>query len=94
MISADIENAVAAQEIEVLRVIHVVEISAFRSGVDLVETDDALRGNQRPVEMTLMQLVIFAQPRRYDLLQVKGHCEAFVGDLRGKIKSRPRGQAT
>ena len=79
MIAADVENAVAAQEIQIRRVIHVVEIRALGSRIDLVETDDALCRHQRPVQMTLMQLVILAQARGDDFFQVKDfHGDAMV----------------
>ena len=73
MVAADIENAVAAQEIEVGVLIHVVEISALRPGIDLVETDDALGRDQRAIEVPLVQLVVFAEPGCDDFFQVKCH---------------------
>src|SRR5713101_343522 len=73
VIPPDVENAVAAQEIEVGGIIHVVEIGAFRSRVDFIETNDALRGDQRAVDVPLVQLVIFAQPRGDHFFQVKSH---------------------
>src|SRR6266404_1659034 len=82
MVSADIENAVAAQEIEIRRVIHVVEIRALGPGIDLVETDHALRLHQRAIQMLLVQLVILAQTRGDDLLQIKTHETKSFRDLR------------
>ena len=73
MVPADVENAVAAQKIEIRLVIYVVEISAFGPGIDLVEADDALGRNQRAVQMPLVQFVILAQARRNDLFQIKSH---------------------
>ena len=73
MIPADVVNTVAAQEIEILRVIHVVEISAFRSGIDLVETDHALRRDQGAIEVALVQVVVLAQASGHDLFQFKSH---------------------
>ncbi len=67
MVPPDVENAVAAEEIEIRLVIHVVEISAFRAGIDFVEPDDALGRNQGAVQMPLVQFVIFAESRRDDL---------------------------
>ena len=67
MKTADVEDRVAAQEIEVIPIIHVVEVSPFRPRIDLVETDDALSSNQRSVEVPLMQLVVLAQARSDDL---------------------------
>src|SRR5207245_894754 len=85
MVPANVENAVATQEIEIWLVIHIVEISAFSPGIDLVETDDALGRNQGAVQVPLVQFVIFAQPRRDDLFQIKSHAPTFC-DLRSKRK--------
>ena len=69
VISTDVENAVAAQKIEIRLVIHVVEIRAFGAGIDFVETDDALRRHERAVYVPLVQLVVFSKPRGDNLLQ-------------------------
>ncbi len=76
MVASDVENTVAAQKIEIRRVIHVVEISAFSAGIDLVEADDPLRLHQRAIQMLLVQIVIFAQTRGDDLFQIESHIEA------------------
>src|SRR2546421_2780284 len=81
MVSADVENAVAAQKIEIRLVIHVVEICALSPGIDLVETDDALRLRQRPVQMLLVEFVILAQPRGNDFLQIESHQAERFRDL-------------
>ena len=92
MIAADIEDAVAAQEIEVSGVIHVVEISALRARIDLVETDDALRRDERAIEVPLVQLVVFAEPRRDDFFQIKSHREAWPEG--GRKANEPAAGAT
>ena len=68
MISTDVEYAVAAQEIQIQLVIHVVEIRALGPRIDFVEADHPLRCNQRAVHVPLMQLIIFTQPRSYNFL--------------------------
>ena len=83
MIPADVENAVAAEKIEIGGVIHVVEIRALRPCIDLVEPNHALRRHQRGVHVPLVQLIVFAQTRRDDFLQVKRH-GATLYDLRPK----------
>jgi hypothetical protein len=95
MVPADIENAVAAQKIEIRNIIHVVEIRALGPGIDLVEADNALGRNEGAVQMPLVQFVIFAQSRRDDLFQIKSHQAQSFRDLRGKRKSvdRPRWNA-
>src|SRR6266581_4685993 len=83
MISPDVENAIAAQEIETGGIIHVIEIRALRSRIDLVETDHALRRHQCAVHVPLVQLIILTQPRCDDFLQVKRHGVTLY-DLRSK----------
>ncbi len=67
MVAADVENAVAAEKIEIRLVIHVVEIGALGPGIDFVEADDALGRNEGAVQMPLVQFVIFAETGRDDL---------------------------
>ena len=80
MVPANIENAVATEKIEIRLVVHVVEIRALGPGIDFIESDDALRRHERAIDVPLVQLVILAQPRGHDFLQVKGHGNC-VGDL-------------
>ncbi len=68
MIAADVVNAVSTQKVQILGIIHIVEICPLRPGIDLVETDDTLRRHQRAVEMSLVQVVILTQPGGDDLL--------------------------
>src|SRR5436190_5156032 len=87
VISTDVENAVAAQEIQIRLVIHVEEICAFGARVDFVETDDALRCHERAVYVPLVQLVVFAKTRGDNLLQIESHEEENFTDSRSKRKS-------
>ena len=64
MIASDVEDAIAAQEIEIGGIVHVVKIGALRTGIDLVETDHALRRDQRAVQVPLVQFVVLAQAAR------------------------------
>src|SRR5213078_3528353 len=86
MISTDVENAVAAQKIEIRLVIHVEEIRAFGARVDFVETDDALRCHERAVYVPLVQLVVFAKTGGDNLLQIESHEEENLSDSRSKRK--------
>src|SRR5215212_5683067 len=87
MISADIENAVSAEEIEILPIIHVVEISALGAGIHFIESNDSLGRHQRAVQVLFMKLIILAQPRRDDFLQVESHA-GMVPDF-GTERNRP-----
>src|SRR5882757_117672 len=87
VISTDVENAVAAQKIQIRLIIHVEEICAFGARIDLVETDDALRCHERAVYVPLVQLVVFAETRGDNLLQIESHEEENLSDSRSKRKS-------
>src|SRR5215475_9577101 len=87
VISTDIENAIAAQEIEIRLIIHVVEISALGTRIDFVETNDALRCHKRAVYVPLVQFVIFAKTRGDNLLQIESHEDQNFSDSPSKRKS-------
>src|SRR5215208_4851067 len=87
MISTDVENAIAAQKIQIPLVIHVIEIRALGTRIDFVETDDALRCHERAIYMPLVQLVIFAKTRGNDLFQIKSHEKENFSDSRSERKS-------
>src|SRR5439155_6757917 len=88
---ANLENRITAQEIQVGFVIHIVEIRAFSPSIDLVETNDTLGRDQGAIDMSMMQLLIFAEPRCNDFFQVKRHSWTF-SDLGGKSKHGHRDQ--
>src|SRR4030095_10456983 len=87
MISTNVENAVAAQKIEIRLVIHVVEIGALGPRIDFVETYDALRCHQRAVYVSLVQFVVFPKTRSDNLLQIESHEKQNFSDSRSKRKS-------
>src|SRR6266550_6863620 len=90
VISTDVENAVAAQKIEIRLVIHVEEIRALSPRIDCVETDDALGCHKRAVYVPLVQFVVFAKTRGDNLLQIESHEEQNLSDSRSKRKSCSR----
>src|SRR4030095_5762118 len=87
VISTNVENAVAAQKIQIRLVIHIVEIRALGSRIDFVETDDALRCHERAVNVPLVQFIVFAKTRGDNLLQIETHEEQNFSDSRSKRKS-------
>src|SRR5215831_68373 len=86
VISTDVENAVAAQKIQIRLVIHIVEIRALGSRIDFVETDDALRCHERAVNVPLVQFVVLAKTRGDNLLQIESHEEQNFSDSYSKRK--------
>src|SRR6266498_5169692 len=93
MIPPDVEHAVTAQKIQVRLIIHVVQVRAFRSRIDLVEPDHSLRLHQRRVYVSLVELVILAQSRRDNFLQIKSHPVMFC-DLHSKRKRNAMSNAS
>ena len=74
MITADIEDAVAAEEVEVVLAVEVVEVGAFTAGVDLVKADGALDLHERAVHVLVVQIVVLAQPGEDRVFEVEfGH---------------------
>src|SRR6478672_4706162 len=90
MIATDVENAVAAQKIQIRLAIHVVQICALGARIDFVETDDALRCHERAVYVPLVQLVVFAKTRGDNLLQIESHEEENLSDSPSERKSCSR----
>src|SRR5580765_5281482 len=90
VISTNVENAVAAQKIQIRLVIHVVEIRALRARIDFVETDDALRRYERAVYVPLVQFIVFAKTRGDNLLQIESHEEKNFSDSPSERKSCSR----
>src|SRR6476469_7728197 len=87
VISTNVENAIAAQKIQIRLVIHVEEKCALGAGINFVETDDALRCHQRAVYVPLVQLVVFAKTRGDNLLKIESHEGENLSDSRSKRKS-------
>ncbi len=74
MVTPDIEDAVAAEEVEVVFAVEVVEVGAFRPGIDLVEADGALNLNERAVDVLVVQVVVLAQAGEDCVFQIEfGH---------------------
>src|SRR5882757_4508259 len=94
VISTDVENAIAAQKIQIWLAIHVVQICALGARIDFVETDDALRRHERAVYVPFVQLVVFAKTRGDNLLQIESHEEEILSDSRSKRKSCSHGLVT
>ena len=73
VVAANVEDAEAGEEIEVVLPVHVVEVRALSAGVDDVKTDGALDLDQRAIEMAVVELVVLAQARGDEVLDIKRH---------------------
>ena len=71
MVATDIEDAVTAEEVEVVLAVEVVEVGSFASSIDLVETDGPLNFDERTVHVLVVQIVVLAQPGEDRVFQVE-----------------------
>ena len=58
MITADVENAVAAEEVEVVLAVEIVEVGTFGSGLDFIEPDRALNFDERTIDVLIVEVVV------------------------------------
>jgi hypothetical protein len=86
VISTNVENAIAAQKVQIRLIIHIEEICALGTGIDFVETDNALGCHERAVYVPLVQLIIFAETRGDNLFQIESHEEQNFRDSLSKRK--------
>lgn len=54
MVTTEVKDAVAAEEIEVVLAVEVVEVGAFGAGVDFIETDGALNFDQSTIDVLVV----------------------------------------
>ena len=74
MITADVENAVAAEEVEVVLAVEVVEIGTLCAGIDLIESDRTLNFYERAIDVLVVEVVVLAQSGEDRVFEVKfGH---------------------
>jgi hypothetical protein len=74
MVATDVENAVAAEEVEVVLAVKIVEVSAFCAGIDFIESDRALNFYERAIDVLIVKLVVLAQSGEDRVFEVKfGH---------------------
>jgi len=74
MVTPDIEDAVAAEEVEVVLAVEVVEVGALGAGVDLVETNRALDLHEGAVHVFVVKVVVLAQTGEDGVLEIEvGH---------------------
>ena len=94
MVAADVKDAVTSQKIEVSAVIHVGEVRAFGTGIDFVETDDALGCDESAIEVFLVQLIVFAESRGDDFFEVETHGVTKFPDSAGNTRGSGGGDTT
>jgi hypothetical protein len=74
MITADVENAVAAEEVEVVLAVEVVEVGAFRAGIDFIKADGALNLYESTIDVLIVKLVVLPQTSENSVFEIEfGH---------------------
>ena len=71
MVAPDVEDAVAAEEIEVFVALVVVKVGPLRPDVNPVEADGSLHLNERGVEMLAVQLVVLAHAGGHEGFEIE-----------------------
>jgi hypothetical protein len=74
MVATDIEDAVAAKEVEVVLPVEVVEVSAFGPSINFIEPDGALNLDESTIDEFIVQIVVFAQTGQDGVFEIEcGH---------------------
>jgi hypothetical protein len=60
VVAADIEDAVAAKEVEVVLPVEVVEVSAFGPSINFIEPNGALNLDESTIDEFIVQVVVLA----------------------------------
>ena len=60
MVAADIEDAVAAKEVEVFLAVEVVEVSPFGPSINFIKPDGSLNFNESTIDEFIVQIVVLA----------------------------------
>ena len=61
VVAADIEDAVAAKEVEVVLAVEVVEVSPFGPSINFIEPDGALNLDESTIDEFIVQVVVLAK---------------------------------
>lgn len=74
MVAADIENAVAAEEVEVVLAVEVVEVSPFGPSINFIKPDGSLNFNESTIDELIVQIVVLAQTGQDGVFEIeRGH---------------------
>ena len=71
VVAPDVEDAVAAEKIEVSVALVVVEVGSLRPDVHPVEADGLLHLDERGIEMLAVQLVILAHAGSHEGFKIE-----------------------
>jgi len=60
MVATDVEDAVAAEEVEVVLAVEIVEVSAFCAGIDFIEADRTLNLYESTIDVLVVEVVVLS----------------------------------
>jgi len=74
VVAADIEDAVAAKEVEVVLPVEVVEVSAFGPSINFIEPNGALNLDESTINEFIVQVVVLAESGEDRVFEIeRGH---------------------
>ena len=74
VIATNVEDAVAAEEVEVVLAVEIVEVGAFSAGIDFIKADGALNLYESTVDVLIVKLVILPQTSENCVFKIEfGH---------------------
>jgi hypothetical protein len=61
MVATDVEDAVAAEEVEVVLAVKIVEVSAFCAGIDFIKADRSLNFDECTIDVLVVEVVVLPE---------------------------------
>jgi len=74
VVAADIEDAVAAKEVEVVLPVEVVEVSAFGPSINFIKADRALNFHEGTIDVLVVEVVVLPESGEDGVFEIElGH---------------------
>jgi hypothetical protein len=74
MIATNVENAVTAEEVEVVLAVEIVEVGTFSAGIDFIKADRALNFDERTINVLVVKVVVLTKACEDRVFEVElGH---------------------
>jgi hypothetical protein len=74
MISTNVENAIATEEVEVVLAVEIVQVGTFCAGIDFIEANRSLDFDEGTIHVLVVEIVVLAKSSEDRVFQVEfGH---------------------
>ena len=74
MVAANIEDTVAAEEVEVVLAVEIVKVGTFCAGIDFIKADRALNFDERTIDVLVVQIVVLPESGEDRVFEIElGH---------------------